>query len=294
MFKNEIPESMIDSINHIIEGETKKPMAVEDTAAFIAAASAASAEGKKKFMFGDKEYPVTISKKVADKISKAMKKEETEIVEGIEEIIKSVVGGMEKGIEGDKEILKAAAVAMGEMFGRPTTKGYLKDKKLMKAILVGYKTQKEEAEVIDEAAPLTTYVPVTKKTVKDVLDVAKIHGLKADDKTRNQVMVTGDRKDIHAFMNDIGITDKEIARKWAPVLRKESVCEADLLVIENKKSDDLSIAIAKAVAKSPSAEKNLVESLLEAWIEANPKSYQKAAPMLKNILEGLEMTVEVD
>ena len=46
----------------------KKNMTIEDIAAFIGAASAAQAAGKKKFKLGDKEYPVTISKDVAKKV----------------------------------------------------------------------------------------------------------------------------------------------------------------------------------------------------------------------------------
>jgi len=46
----------------------KRNMTIEDIAAFIGAASAAQAAGKKKFKLGDKEYPVTISKDVAKKV----------------------------------------------------------------------------------------------------------------------------------------------------------------------------------------------------------------------------------
>ena len=60
------------------EDSIKLPEGVAD---FIGAASKAAADGKKEFEFGGKTYPVKISKKVADKVSKAMG-ESIELEEG--------------------------------------------------------------------------------------------------------------------------------------------------------------------------------------------------------------------
>lgn len=80
-----VSRSLVDSVKAVLAGKPNRENIPEeilddDVADFIGAASKAAAAGKKKFKFGDKEYPVTIKKSTADKISKkmdeAVKKEE--------------------------------------------------------------------------------------------------------------------------------------------------------------------------------------------------------------------------
>ena len=82
-----VSRSLVDSVKAVLAGKPNRENIPEeilddDVADFIGAASKAAAAGKKKFKFGDKEYPVTIKKSTADKVSKkmdeAVKKEEDE------------------------------------------------------------------------------------------------------------------------------------------------------------------------------------------------------------------------
>ena len=75
----------------------KRNMTIEDIAAFIGAASAAQAAGKKKFKLGDKEYPVTISKDVAKKVR------EEDVADFIGAASAAKAAGKEKFKFGDKE-----------------------------------------------------------------------------------------------------------------------------------------------------------------------------------------------
>jgi hypothetical protein len=75
----------------------KRNITIEDIAAFIGAASAAQAAGKKKFKLGDKEYPVTISKDVAKKVR------EEDVADFIGAASAAKSAGKEKFKFGDKE-----------------------------------------------------------------------------------------------------------------------------------------------------------------------------------------------
>ena len=75
----------------------KRNITIEDIAAFIGAASAAQAAGKKKFKLGDKEYPVTISKDVAKKVM------EEDVADFIGAASAAKSAGKEKFKFGDKE-----------------------------------------------------------------------------------------------------------------------------------------------------------------------------------------------
>ena len=82
-------DGMADYLDTQVEEVTKaRKIKKEGTAEFMAAASAAKKEGKKKFKFGGKEYPVTI------KVDIPLANEEIELGEGLFDKIKKLVKGV--------------------------------------------------------------------------------------------------------------------------------------------------------------------------------------------------------
>ena len=109
----------------------------DDVSDFIGAASAAKAAGKKKFKFGGKEYPVTIS----DKVAKAVNKESSVVGIPRRKDAESIAVGKEKMGDAKKEELTSDA----------RRKAFRE-----KLVKLGYKKQTQEERLLEKMGKSST------------------------------------------------------------------------------------------------------------------------------------------
>ena len=204
--KKNIPEEILD----------------DDVADFIGAASAAKAAGKKKFKFGDKEYPVTISDKIAKTVNKEavvgimQNKDDEKISKGSQKMGSAKNESLDGRTKAFKEKLQKLSYSEKKKDKLENEKNFDGRGKEFKEKLVklGYKKPTMEERLLEKMDKSSTGYDLYHKDFSSAMKHAyefakKKYGIDIDPKEIDDKVATGPRKPTSGKTNSYRLLDKD-------------------------------------------------------------------------------------
>lgn len=194
----------------------------DDVADFIGAASAAKAAGKKKFKFGDKEYPVTISDKIAKTVNKEavvgimQNKDDEKISKGSQKMGSAKNESLDGRTKAFKEKLQKLSYSEKKKDKLENEKNFDGRGKEFKEKLVklGYKKPTMEERLLEKMGKSSTGYDLYHKDFSSAMKHAyefakKKYGIDIDPKEIDDKVATGPRKPTSGKTNSYRLLDKD-------------------------------------------------------------------------------------
>jgi len=194
----------------------------DDVADFIGAASAAKAAGKKKFKFGDKEYPVTISDKIAKTVNKEavvgimQNKDDEKVSKGSQKMGSAKNESLDGRTKAFKEKLQKLSYSEKKKDDLENEKNFDGRGKEFKEKLVklGYKKPTMEERLLEKMGKSSTGYDLYHKDFSSAMKHAyefakKKYGIDIDPKEIDDKVATGPRKPTSGKTNSYRLLDKD-------------------------------------------------------------------------------------
>ncbi len=194
----------------------------DDVADFIGAASAAKAAGKKKFKFGDKEYPVTISDKIAKTVNKEavvgimQNKDDEKVAKGSQKMGSAKNESLDGRTKAFKEKLQKLSYSEKKKDKLENEKNFDGRGKEFKEKLVklGYKKPTMEERLLEKMGKSSTGYDLYHKDFSSAMKHAyefakKKYGIDIDPKEIDDKVATGPRKPTSGKTNSYRLLDKD-------------------------------------------------------------------------------------
>lgn len=194
----------------------------DDVADFIGAASAAKAAGKKKFKFGDKEYPVTISDKIAKTVNKEavvgimQNKDDEKVSKGSQKMGSAKNESLDGRTKAFKEKLQKLSYSEKKKDKLENEKNFDGRGKEFKEKLVklGYKKPTMEERLLEKMGKSSTGYDLYHKDFSSAMKHAyefakKKYGIDIDPKEIDDKVATGPRKPTSGKTNSYRLLDKD-------------------------------------------------------------------------------------